>query len=188
MASNWASFRKVWLKPEVYPLIGSMVVAVGVCTTALVNKARDPSVTWNKSKRSEGIEAQLDGVDEIVPLWSSAKSSSIRIFGGGNPIMDNKIEHRSTSLSVTVPVEGGDEEEKEEEQVVEEVSEEHPVLEAVTELVDETAETINAAVDAAIESAAAIPETGKVVPAVTEAVAHIEDATKPSAADKSADA
>lgn len=170
-----------------------MAAAVGVCTAALLNKARDPSVTWNKTKRGGGIEAQLEGVDEIVPMWSSSKSSSTRIFGGGNPIMDSKIEHRSIPLSVTVPVEGGDEEEKEEEQVAGEVSEEQPVLEAVTELLDETAETINAAVDAAIESAAGTPETvidttGKVAAAVTEAVAPVEDATEPSAADKSAGA
>lgn len=196
MASNWAYFRKHWIKPEVYPLIGSMAAALGVCGAAMLNKVRDPSVTWNKTKRGAGLVEQLDGVDEIVPMWSSSKNSSIRIFGGENPVRDMKTQHTALPEPITIVVSPEKEEEEaasepdatvEEEQNTEEPAtepvEDEPAGEAVTEeaapavleVVDEAAETINAAVDAAIKTAAAAaPETTEpAVSSVSEAVAAV---------------
>lgn len=142
-----------------------MAAALGVCGAAMLNKVRDPSVTWNKGKRGTGIEQQLEGVDEIVPLWSSSKGSSIRIFGSENPIMENKVQYTALPEPITVRI--GEEEEEEEEttpeaeapadeEVVAETSAPVAAAVAVTEVIDEAAETINAAVDAAIQSAAAV--------------------------------
>eukprot|EP00177_Eucheuma_denticulatum_P005094 GFKZ01009284.1.p4 GENE.GFKZ01009284.1~~GFKZ01009284.1.p4 ORF type:complete len:194 (+),score=50.49 GFKZ01009284.1:229-810(+) len=167
MATGWAAFRKTWLKPEVYPLIGSMAAALGVCGAAILNKVTDPTVTWNKSKRGAGAESQLDGVDEVVPMWNGAKGSSVRIFGTENPIMENKRSF--TQFQDTFVVKIGEEEEEEEEEVGEEevavVVEEDAsdvvdvaaaeeaaatAAAAVVDVIDEAAETIKAAVDAAI--------------------------------------
>lgn len=159
MTSNWTQFRKIWLKPEVYPLIGSMVAALGVCGAAMLNKATDPTVTWNKQKRSDGAPAQIEDVDEVVPMWASAKGSSIRIFGKENPIMQNKKSFTQLEQDTFVMKAPVDEEEEEEEEpvavaddtVVESAAAEI-VKEAkqVLEVMDEAAETIKAAVDEAL--------------------------------------
>lgn len=78
MASRWAHFRKVWLRPEVYPLIGAMGAALGVMTASLINKASSPAIAWNKSKRGTG--GIYDDIEEVVPLWASASRNSTSIF------------------------------------------------------------------------------------------------------------
>lgn len=184
MATRWAHFRKVWLKPEVYPLIGSMVVAIGVCTTALVNKARDPSVIWEKSKRKGQTEV-FDGVDEVVPLWSSSKKNSSRIFASENAIMEAKKTHTELPppVTVTLAAEEDDDEPEDEEQIEEEpvvaieqstASEDEPVASSeddIVDITDEAADTINAAVDAAIESAANAAATATAVADISEPAA-----------------
>lgn len=169
--SSWAAFRKTWIKPEVYPLIGSMAAAVLVCGAAMTNKIRDPTVTWNKSKRAGGTSAVIEDIDEVVPMWSRAKNSSTEIFSKATYVMDSKHIVSTDGQTFTVTV-GEPEEEPEEAPEEEESAEEveTPVA-AALEVVDEAAETINAAVDAAIESAAAaVAETkGTAASSVAEA-------------------
>lgn len=182
MASGWAYYRKYWIKPEVYPLIGSMAAALGVCGAALLNKARDPSVTWNKTKRSGGVEAQLENVDEIVPMWSYSKESAIRIFGKkeGNPILANKKDFISGPISVTIAAadaENAEEDAEVESETEPESAAPEPVeSKPVPEVIDEDAAAINAAVDAAMERAATIADTTESAAAsVAEAIAPAED-------------
>lgn len=144
---------------------------MGVCGAALINKASDPSVTWNKSKRISGVEAQLEGVDEVVPMWSSSKSSSTRIFGKENPILDSK-KHTVGPISVTVAAEQHEEENEPE---ADEVADEPAVVKSnpVVEVMDEAAETVMAAVDAAIQNAPDPAE--RAAASVAEAVVPVED-------------
>lgn len=176
--SSWAYFRKHWIKPEVYPLIGAMGAALGVCAVALINKARDPTCTWSKSKRKGEVDV-FSTMDEVVPLWSSSKTGSTSIFGKDTSIRASKFMHTESPPPVTVRIgEEEAEEEAEEESAApidEPVSGSQPATEAaavieaaanaaagagleapvpVTEVIDEAAETINAAIDAAIDKAA----------------------------------
>lgn len=198
MSSGWATFRQRWLKPEVYPLIGAMAAAIGVCSAALINKARDPSVTWNKAKRTGGD--LIDADEENLPMWHYAKNNSARIFSRENVITDyHKI---NTELPPPITVKIGEAEEPAEEED-EQPADESPaevqapegetaesgvssdaevaaeVAAPVLDVVDEAAETINAAVDAAIESAAAaaaaVAEAPKPAPSSVEEVSSSND-------------
>ncbi|KAI0565966.1 hypothetical protein FGB62_13g148 [Gracilaria domingensis] len=157
MASGWAHFRKVWLKPEVYPLIGAMAAALGVMTASLINKARHPTVAWNKGRRGTG--SLVDDVDEVVPLWSDSKKNSTSIFGADSSIIDSKALGKDDLGTYVVKAAAEEEEEEEEadEQPeappAEPAAEEVPVVQPILDVIDESAEAINAAVDAAIETA-----------------------------------
>lgn len=112
--SSWSAVRKIWVKPEVYPLIGAMGLAVGGATFAMISKVkRDPFFTFNKAHRS-GTEDVFASVDEVRPFGAPAKSGSIRIFGKENEIMSNKYEYTSSPPPVTVRI--GEEEEEEAEE------------------------------------------------------------------------
>ncbi len=96
---SWAHFRKVWIKPEVYPLIGSMVAAIGVCGAALANKISQPGMTFSKAARAGGIHAQLEGIDEVRPMWSGSKKYSASIFSSSHEIMENKLTAPAPALA-----------------------------------------------------------------------------------------
>lgn len=172
MASGWAYFRKHWIKPEVYPLIGSMAAALGVCGTVMLSKARDPTIGWNKSKRKSDL---YQDVEEVVPLWSTAKNNSTRIFGSSREIMETKKSFTELPDPVTVKIGDADEEEEEEDEApaseTDSPSDESaPVeqqsapaaaeantsdavsIEAAVDVIDESAETINAVIDTAIQA------------------------------------
>ncbi|OSX81074.1 hypothetical protein BU14_0027s0100 [Porphyra umbilicalis] len=94
-ATKFASFKARWVRPEVYPLAAAIGAAVGLCSYFVVHKATaDPSVTWDRTARASGVEAQYAGrvADDgsVTPLWGAVKSRSIRIFDTGNPVMDAK--------------------------------------------------------------------------------------------------
>ena len=148
--SNWAYFRKHWIKPEVYPLLGAMGAALGVCAAALINKARDPTVGWNKSKRGEGQSALLEGIDEVVPLWSKSSENSTRIFGHDQTIRESKYTH-TTIPEITI-IKPTEEEEEEEEEVAASEEETSTVADPVMEIIDEAPEKIEAIVEAATQS------------------------------------
>lgn len=162
MASGWAHFRKTWLKPEVYPLIGAMAAALGAMSAALINKARSPNVAWDKSKRTTG--GIFDDVEEIVPLWNSSKKNSTGIFTSDSGIQDSKkIITEDLGTFVIKTAEEEPEEEEEEEQIPEPIvetsaveQEEPAVVQPAFDIIDESAEAINAAVDAAIQTASSI--------------------------------
>lgn len=176
--SNWAHFRKHWIKPEVYPLLGAMGAALGVCAAALINKARDPTVGWNKSKRGEGQDALLEGIDEVVPLWSTSSKNSTRIFGHDKSIIESKFKHTTLPEVVIVKAEESEEEE-EADSVPEEVAEELTVAVPIVEIIDEAPEKIEAAVEAATHS---IQETAssaeEAAPSIEEVKQSVEDAVK----------
>lgn len=71
-------------------MIGSMGVAVGVCTYALANKISQPGMTFSRAARKGGIHAQFEGIDEVKPMWSDSKNFSESIFNKSHTIMDNK--------------------------------------------------------------------------------------------------
>lgn len=174
MSSGWASFRKHWVRPEIYPLVGSLAVALGVGTYALLNKALDPTIPWNKTKRTSSLHAQLEGIEEVIPVWNVSGMRSTRVFTSANDIRDNKRTFPDFQDTFVVKV-GGDEEEEEVEEVEEDEgaqvnegaqvtdadnTEEQPAPEAVEvpppalEVMDEAAEQIHAAVDTALQVAA----------------------------------
>lgn len=180
--SNWAHFRKHWIKPEVYPLLGAMGAALGVCAAALINKARDPTIGWNKSKRSEGQDALLEGVDEVVPLWSKSSKNSTRIFGHDKSIVESKFKHTTIPEIAVVKAEEAEEEEEEEaDSIAEEVAEELTVAVStpVVEIIDEAPEKIEAAVEAATHSIQETANSAKeVTPSIEEVKQSVEDAIK----------
>lgn len=176
--SSWAYFRKTWLKPEVYPLIGAMGAALGICGLSIYNKTRDTIITWDKSKR--GNMDYLGTVDEFVPFGNSIKSGSARIFGSENVAYESQSwAHAEKPQTFTVRI-GDAEEEEEAEAQVEEVAEtasgSDPVVRAetveastasdvdsvavpvapvepVVALKDESIDKIQAALDAALDLA-----------------------------------
>ena len=84
------SFREIWLKPEVWPLIGSIGIAIGVCGAQMANKISQPGMTFSKSARKGGIFAQFEDIDEVKPaLDTFFKSKSYSIFGSESEILDN---------------------------------------------------------------------------------------------------
>eukprot|EP00171_Calliarthron_tuberculosum_P016383 IDg16383t1 len=99
MSGGWAHFRKTWIKPEVYPLIGSMVVALGVCGSALVNKISQPGLTFSKAARKGGIQAQLEGIDEVKPMWSGSKNYSASIFNDSKQIQETNRKPFAPALA-----------------------------------------------------------------------------------------
>lgn len=177
MASAWATFRKHWVRPEIYPLVGSLVGALGIGGYALFNKATDPTIPWNKVKRGQSIDAQLEGIEEVIPMWSTSSMRSIRIFTSANDIRDNKRAHNDFQDTFVVKVGDAEEEEEEEEEEEKEeekvemkegegaqpdegdTAEEQPPAKAVEvpppalNVMDEAAEEIHAAVDAALQTA-----------------------------------
>lgn len=204
--SNWAYFRKHWIRPEVYPLIGAMAAALGVCSAAIINKVRDPGVGWNKAKRKGGD--LLDDVEEIVPLWSSSKHNSARIFGSDKTIMDSKFQNVTGPLSFTVKIGAAEEEEEEEQEetpvetvleavaeVVEEAGEdvvavtqhvaEHVAAEIapVVDVMDEAAEVINAAIDAAVDTAVAPADATPAESAASSVIKPVEGNPHPQVAE-----
>lgn len=158
-----------------------MAAALGVCTVALTNKARDPSVTWSKKARAGGIEAQLEGVDEVKPLWSSARRFSNSIFTADRRIIEAK--ERLSEIYPVIIAQAVAEDETAEEEVEEEVGE------AVEEEAEEIASAL-AEVTAAVEEEPAVaPDTAAAVAPVnlesvvdTEATVIDEDAATVSAA------
>lgn len=124
MASAWANFRKHWVRPEIYPLIGSLVGALGIGGYALFNKATDPTIPWNKVKRGQSIDSQLEGIEEILPMWSTSRMGSIRVFTSANDIRDNKHAYNDFQDTFVVKVGDAEEEEEEEEEESEEKEDE----------------------------------------------------------------
>lgn len=156
MSSGWAAFRKTWIKPEVYPLIGSMAAALGVCGVALANKISQPGMTFSKSARAAGIEAQLEGIDEVKPMWSSFKHYSASIFEKSHHIMDNKRQG-SPHLSVPVLAEAAEDDEELEDTTVVEQKENEPTL-----VLMEDTQAVDAAVgEAVIAAHAAVNDTAE---------------------------
>lgn len=156
MSGGWAHFRKVWIKPEVYPLIGSMVVAVGVCGAALTNKISQPGLIFSKSARKAGIQAQLEGIDEVKPLWSSSINYSSSIFDNSTEIRDNNRQPSVTTLAESAA----------------------EVLQVAEEAVEDAAETVVEAVHAAADAIEDMHEQAeqRVEDAITElVVAHAEE-------------
>lgn len=152
--SGWAQFRKQWIKPEVYPLIGSMVFAIGVCGASLANKISQPTLTFSKSARKGGIFTQFEGVDEVTPgmaTWSKSKSHSI--FDSSYEILENKKEHWEV-----------------------------PKIEVIVEEVEEAAEEAIAAIEEAVSDV--IEDAGEVVAAVKEAVEEKVEAIEDKIEDK----
>jgi len=51
-----AAFYKTWVRPEVYPLVGTMVVAVGLCGFQITRSfMSNPDVRVSKADRSVGV-------------------------------------------------------------------------------------------------------------------------------------
>lgn len=164
MSGGWAQFRKTWIKPEVYPLIGSMVVALGVCGTALANKISQPGLTFSKSARKGGIHAQLEGIDEVRPMWSGSKNYSSSIFTESKEIQDTNRKVFSPALAEAADNGGVLEVIKEAPAVIEEAIED--AVEAVQEVVSGA---IHSAADAVIEAHKVAED--KVEDAISELVA-----------------
>ncbi|KAJ1288866.1 hypothetical protein BS78_02G120700 [Paspalum vaginatum] len=57
-----ASWSKIWIRPEVYPVVGATGVAVSFCVLSLYrNITGNPEVRVTKEKRAAGV---LDNFDE----------------------------------------------------------------------------------------------------------------------------
>ncbi|OSX78673.1 hypothetical protein BU14_0103s0017 [Porphyra umbilicalis] len=53
--SKWANFKRYYVRPEVFPLVGAVGTAVGLFFFFGVHKASaDPTVTWDKDVRNAG--------------------------------------------------------------------------------------------------------------------------------------
>jgi len=103
--SKWANFKRYYVRPEIYPLVGAVGTAVGLFFFFGAHKAAaDPTITWDKDMRHAGKgggvgrdpEAVL--ADDVRPevmdaaqlaadegawggkLWSSAVRRSTGIF------------------------------------------------------------------------------------------------------------
>lgn len=60
LASKWLTFRRHYVRPEVYPLVGAVGTAVCLSVFFLVHKASDdPTVTWERESRAAGIGGGL---------------------------------------------------------------------------------------------------------------------------------
>lgn len=157
--AGWSSIRARWVKPEVFPLIGAMAVAVSFSGIAIYNQTRNTIVTFNKSRRKN--DAGLTTQDELVPISSAMRGKSTSIFGDDRSIFKNayaEAANNSEPLVFTVKV--GEQEEEEEEEAQPEVESEpepesEPVIQAVVDdVVDLTAddpEKIQAALDKALD-------------------------------------
>lgn len=143
-----------------------MAAALGVMGAAIINKASSPNVAWNKSKRSSG--GLFDDVEEVVPLWHTAKKNSTAIFSSDSGIQDAKkiiTDDLGTFVIKTAEEQPEEEEEEQlqppqEEQLAEPVvdtsaveAEQPAVVQPAFDVIDESVEAINAAVDAAIQTA-----------------------------------
>ena len=152
--STWAAFRKNWIKPEVYPLIGSMVAAFGVCSFALASKISQPGMTFNKAARKGGIEMQLEGIDEVKPMWSGMKEYSSSIFEKSHDILENK---RQPAAPVTVKVlaDAADIAEEEEDtaevSIIKEAAEVPAAVDTTVESVGASSAAVNASVSSEVE-------------------------------------
>ncbi len=169
--SSWAQFRKTWVKPEVYPLIGSMVAALGVCGASIVNKLSQPTLTFNKSARKGGIFEQFEGIDEVTPgmaNWSKSKSQSI--FDSSTEIIQNKHEH------LVVPtIEVVDDAEEATEEALAMVAEAvEEAREAVVEAVAETVEAVKEKVEDVVPVAAEESAEEKLLEKGAELVAELK--------------
>lgn len=147
--SSWASFRKTWIRPEVYPLLGAMGAAIGICGLSLYNKTRDSIITWDKSKR--GNEEYFGTVDEFVPFGNRFKSGSARIFGSENVAYESQSwAHAEQPQTFTVRIGDSEEDEEEEDTQVEQVTEADSSGEQVV-----VAETVDSSTASEIKSAVA---------------------------------
>lgn len=158
----WSHFRNTWLKPEVYPLVGAMTAALGVCGYAIFNKTRCTTVAWNKNRRI--TDANLTAKDEVVPVLTAVRGKSTSIFESDRAIFEaqyNKVEEAPMKFTIRV---GGEEEEEEEEpskevvEVVEKVVEQLesskiPLSETLDDFTraDADPKVVQAAVDAALD-------------------------------------
>mmetsp|Transcript_20540 Transcript_20540/g.35424 ORF Transcript_20540/g.35424 Transcript_20540/m.35424 type:complete len:102 (+) Transcript_20540:121-426(+) len=88
-----SSFAKIWLKPEVYPVVAAVAVGCGFSAYIITRKSIfDPSVTLSKSDRTTGLHSAYESKEVTTGWWSRFKESSPRILDkqSYNPIMANK--------------------------------------------------------------------------------------------------
>ena len=120
-------------------MIGSMVVALGVCGASLANKISQPGMVFSKSARKGGIFTQFEGIDEVQPALSSwTKSKSQSIFESTQDIYNTNREPHTPVYEVI-------------EEVKEEVEEALAAIEEAAEQVVEDAVKVVHAVEAAVE-------------------------------------
>ncbi|CAN8071635.1 unnamed protein product [Agarophyton chilense] len=171
MASGWAHFRKVWLKPEVYPLVGAMGAALGVMAVALVNKARSPNVAWNKSKRGSGT--LYDDIDEVVPLWNDSKNNSTSIFQASSGIRDSKRQGRSDLGSFVIKAAADEEEEEEEQQQQQQQQQQSDESDEATEEQASVAQSVEHVMEQVTNQVS--DESAETQASVVQSVAHVLD-------------
>mmetsp|Transcript_2826 Transcript_2826/g.6167 ORF Transcript_2826/g.6167 Transcript_2826/m.6167 type:complete len:128 (+) Transcript_2826:70-453(+) len=81
-SARFATFRKVWLVPDVYPLLGALGAAAGLIVYFSYHKLfRDPSVVVSRRLRNAGFFEQFDsrpqdighmtGLAHVSKKWST---------------------------------------------------------------------------------------------------------------------
>lgn len=66
-ASKWLNFRRHYVRPEIYPLVGAVGTAVCLSMFFLGHKASgDPTVTWERESRAAGTGGGLGRDPEAV--------------------------------------------------------------------------------------------------------------------------
>ncbi|KAK4538619.1 hypothetical protein CDCA_CDCA19G4644 [Cyanidium caldarium] len=94
--SGWSEFRRIWLDPAVYPLIGVVVTGVGIAAYQISRKSLlSLDVMWNRQVRASGGTHYFDASEEEIErntngLMSWCRDKSIRVFGHDTRIYDSK--------------------------------------------------------------------------------------------------
>ena len=94
--SGWSEFRRIWLDPSVYPIIGVIAGGVGIAVYQISRKAFfSLDVMWDRQVRASGGTHYLDASDEEIErnsrgLMSWCRDKSIRVFGHDTRIYDSK--------------------------------------------------------------------------------------------------
>lgn len=103
-ASKWLSFRRHYVRPEIYPLVGAVGTAVCLSVFFLGHKASgDPTVTWEREPRAAGIGGGLGRdptdvvADDIRPETMTADQLNADEGAWAGKLWASAI-HRSTGI------------------------------------------------------------------------------------------
>lgn len=118
--SSWSQFRKVWLLPEVYPLIGAVSIAVGAGVLTIANKIRlDPFCMTNRRRRSDFV-GTVESVEHAPIFGERMKTGTTRMFGlSENEMLRINAKHPGGPITAVIRAPEEDVQKDEEQNVVE---------------------------------------------------------------------
>lgn len=104
MASKWLNFRRHYVRPEIYPLVGAVGTAVGLSMFFLGHKASgDPTVTWERESRAAGTGGGLGRdpaevvADDVRPEIMTAEQLDADEGAWSGKLWHSAL-HRSTGI------------------------------------------------------------------------------------------